>query len=70
MQLSSQMAGGSLRLIVPRTRHLSALPFARKATSFDPCHLHWRLKATIYLSPLGIYWVVTPNFAKPEASLG
>lgn len=33
-------------------------------------HLHSRLKATIYLTPLGIYWAVRPNFAKPEASLG
>lgn len=33
-------------------------------------HLRSRLKATIYLTPLGIYWAVRPNFAKPEASLG
>lgn len=28
------------------------------------------LKAAIYLTPLGIYWAVIPNFAKPEALLG
>lgn len=70
MELSLRMACGSLRFFVPRTHRLPAAPFARTATSFDTCHLQRRLKATIYLTPLGIYWVVTPNFAKPEASLG
>ena len=38
--------------------------FAGKPTSSATCPLHSRLKATIYLTPLGIYWVVTANFGE------